>query len=319
MSEFAQSFPLVPERYEEINENNLRSWYVSGDTRSRLFRVAMSLHEVGVSRDNPRAYDDTYENHRRILVDNVSPAYGPADMSDFERQKAAQQHLEYFLRSDGINVDPSVVRILRPDRDYKRGLQMVAIDKIADENRGQHPIFLPRQGDFIFTTDPEKVLAVRPADCPVVMAAGEEPGGETIYTMTHIAWLGAAHNYVGQMLEAYSYLNLNRDDMSFYISPGGQADTYEYSFKTDPRVQYPGADDLFPRPLLTTNGYEGHIDTPYFIYKQLARRVAPEQIFLDTTDTTAPEAGTSSHHRAADAGSREVESRDVVLMIPEDV
>lgn len=306
-----------PSRYEQLDHNNQTSWYLTDPNRP--FRVTMSLHDIGPSREQKIA--------RTAVVSNVSPAYGPSNVDKSQWPALAQANLAKFLHS--IAVDPATVRILHPSRNFSAPLEMVAVDaENVDPNRTE-PTYLQKAGDFIYTFNPNLSLAVRPADCPVVAAYGETPAGP-VQTMTHIAWEGAAAGYIDQMFTAYDELMIDHSSLKIYLTPGGHAENFVYKdYPSNPLEISPRLEELFVDVKKQTDSnnpslYSFTIDTPHYVYKKLIEHgVKPNQIFVDTTDTAALDAGTSSNTRMmrSQYGDldilREDNSRDVIVVSPE--
>lgn len=305
------------DRYEILDRRNSESWYLTDVARP--FHVVMSLHDIGPSREQKIA--------RTLVVPNVSPTYGPSNVNKSQWPELARVNLNEFLHS--IEVDPATVRILHPDRDFTTPLKMVAIDtEIVDPTRSD-PTRLQQIGDFIYTFNPNISLAVRPADCPVIAAYGETPAGP-VQTMTHIAWEGAASGYVDQMFAAYDQLMIDRSSLKIYLTAGGHAENFAYKdYPTNPLEMFPGLDELFidVRKQVDSSDsarYSFNIDTPNFVYKKLVDHgMTPTQIFVDTTDTAALNAGTSSNTRMARSHTGDLDIlsednvRDVIVVIPE--
>lgn len=304
-------------RYEELDHNNQNSWYLTDPERP--FHVTMSLHDIGPSREQKIA--------RIPVITNVSPDYGPDSVDKSQWPELARVNLNKFLRS--IEIDPATVRILHPNRKFSTPLKMVAVDAENVEPNRTDPTYLQQAGDFIYTFNPNLSLAVRPADCPVVAAYGETPAGP-VQTMTHIAWEGAVAGYVDQMFTAYDKLMVDRSTLKIYLTAGGHAENFAYKdYPNNPLEMAPGLEGLFinVRKQVDSHNsplYSFAIDTPNFVYKKLIDHgIKPDQIFVDTTDTAALDAGTSSNTRMKRSQFGDLDilpednSRDVIVVSPE--
>lgn len=306
-----------PERYEAITRLNDESDYMTNPNRP--FDVAQSIQSAGDERVMYNKYDDDPEiveagkaanrlirftlggNMSNVTLASGAAAYGPKDLSSDERLADARKNMERFQEAFGV--DPSTVRVLFPDRDYSTPLDAVNIDEDPATYDGTGPVKLATQGDMIYTYNPDIVLGVRPADCPLVVLSAETPKGR-IYTMTHFAWEGAARGYMDDMQHELQKLGVDLSTASVYVTPGGQAETFPHELDDNPNDTFPRAEGLFTKPVeIEKNGKKRHafcIDTPNFVYEGLlAMGLEPRQIFVDTTDTTAPNAGTASHSRSS--------------------
>lgn len=317
----SEQFPVLPDRYEQLNRNNERSWYMN-DTE-RPFSVAMSVHSVGEAR--PEAVDSAVKAARHILGGNMSALrrddgsvpYGPRHLDDEGRFEDAIQNMDAFFKDAGV--DPANVRLLNPGRDYTKPMSIANVDEDPGVYDGQNPVRLEHSADFIYSYNPDIVLGVRPADCPIVIFSGETPQGR-IGGMVHFAWRGAASGQYGDMERALNELRVDRSSMKTYIAPGGQAETFRYDggYVPDGKNNPTPADNLLYRDLKSFWGKEGQkqytfgLDTPNDVYYALINMgLTPEQIFSDVSDTTALNSGYSSHSRAANL--KESQTRDLVI------
>lgn len=320
----------VPERYRAIENANLRSFYFTNPYRS--FDIYQSINSVGDARVD---YTDTLQSeaplipntntNRYVTGGNMSTVggYGPIELPLEERSENAKKNMQRFFES--ISVPATSVYLLNPNRNYSTPIDVVNVDtqKISDDT--EWPLRLENSGDFIYTRDPNKVLAVRPADCPVMIASANTPEGG-IYMMVHYAWAGAASGYVEQTAEIFDSLGVDRSSLEIYLSPGGQAETFTYTdYPQDPRKEYPAEnlEKLFRTVTerVKDDGstvYNFRIDTPKYVYDQVLKHlnVQPKQVFCDTSDTSSLDSGYSSHGRSVrlqDQG--ESNTRDIVVAI----
>jgi copper oxidase (laccase) domain-containing protein len=319
-----------PKRYDILDERNRESWYMTD--ADRPFSVIMSVHSAGKRRESMTADEDasflreanraarSIEEYRdrsaaRIaLGGNMSTVrqpdgkvpYGPGDLDDQGRYDDALANMQRFLSAEGVNVDIANVRVLNPERDYSTPLTVVNVDEDPGVYEGGEPVKLQKSGDFIYSYNPDIVFGVRPADCPIAVIAADTPKGQ-IDMMIHFAWRGPASGQYDDMVEEFAALNVNPESMRVYITPGGHAENYAFTnYKPDGKNNpQPVRGRLFTG--LDDNGAEGEdktysfgIDTPNSVYGAfIDMGLSPQQIFIDTTDTTSPEAGTASHSRAA--------------------
>ncbi|MEO6109466.1 MAG: M15 family metallopeptidase [Candidatus Saccharimonadales bacterium] len=308
-----------PQRYEDITVKNAESLYMTDVHRP--FDVYMSFASIGDERTMYNKFNDDPEiveagkaaNRlvRFVIGGNTSTAvnketgealYGPKEFSSDEKLADARANMRKFENS--VEIDQAKVLILNPDRDYTTPLQVVNVDKDPARYQGAEAAKLDGMGDMIFTYDPNVVLGVRPADCPLVIVSAETPKGR-IYIMTHFAWQGAATNQIKDMEHEFDILGVDLSTATVYVTPGGQAESFPFeNAPYDPDEKYPYAEGLFQDVAAHSDSgetkYNFKIDTPHFVYQQLLSiGFTEEQIFLDTTDTTSPSAGTSSHSRSS--------------------
>lgn len=259
---------------------------------------------------------------RRIVGGNMSTAplpggkfpYGPQELTDEGRYEDAVKNMEKHLAL--IDVDPADIRVLNPERTYfESPLSIVNADEDTQMYKGGEPIKLEKRGDFVYTRNPDLVLAIRPADCPVAIMSAETPEGR-IYMMVHFAWRGPAYGQFGDMEVALDGLGVDRATLDVYITPGGQAESYKIDNYTP--------DDLKEKPIPVegnlfigveqddgTEAYAFSLDTPKAVYDAfLDLGLDTYQLFLDTSDTASLKTGYSSHTRASN--QKEDNVRDLV-------
>lgn len=313
-------------RYADIDAANKRSFYMNNP--SRTLDVIQSIHSIGDNRIEATTgafeADDTLIAARRIIAGgNMSPlgAYGPVELSEEERIEDATSNMSALFES--LGVPETSVYLLNPERDYSTPLTVVDIDTQLTDETTTWPARLEKSGDFIYTRDPNKVLAVRPADCPVMIASADTPKGK-VYMMVHYAWKGAAHHYVEQTAAAFDGLGVDRKSLEIYLSPGAQAESYPYeNYPQNPLDEFPGTEGLFIHPTSYINDqgekvWRFSIDTPKFVYDQVIEKIGVEsaQVFCDTSDTGSLESGYSSHGRSSRLKSQgEANTRDLVVAI----
>lgn len=331
-------FEAQPERIKRIEDNNRQSFLINDHENPIAHKVVQSLHSVGVDRKlistkHSQDFDADVVKAaaligRKELVGNVSPlnGYGPKAYSPEEKIKDAKENIHRFLADHGV--DSEDVRMLRPERDYTTPLSIVNADEIALERDGtglQRPVEAGT-GDFIYSFDPDVVLAARPADCPIVFLTAETPQGQA-KVLLHLAWKGVAHGYVDQAKEALDGLGVNWETVRIQVTPGAHASTYTFNkYKEgNPQEMYPMAPDMFANVNQSgeTDGvstYSFGIDLTPEVYEQITSKwdIDPYQIFVDTTNTTSSTAGYSSHSRSYKGyeGVGSENSRDIVMLVP---
>lgn len=317
------------DRYKKIDELNQVSFLM---TERSTFQVVQSLHSAGAPRDMlSEKYVDAFDMQvvakaqnisRRALAGNMSPlnGYGPAYLTSEERIADARNNIKTFLTEN--DVDPRHVRILRPERDYTTPLSVINLDDAplkADDTGLLRP---DQAGDMLYTYDPEVVMAVRPADCPVVFVSAETPKG-AVTILLHLAWLGVANGYIEQAKKELDTLHIDWPSARVQITPGAHANTYTFDKfdKFNPIEKFPESVNMFVDFHESTDEmgkkiYSFGIDVAAEVYEQITNTwdVAQYNIFADTSNTTAPESGYSSHSRSFKNYDVHGEnSRDLVL------
>ncbi|MBN9398247.1 hypothetical protein BGO18_01295 [Candidatus Saccharibacteria bacterium 47-87] len=326
-------FEAQPERYQKIEKLNHESFLMHEPSP---LRVVQSLHSVGAPRDViTDGYNDEYPSDvveqakaigRHIVVGNVSPlnGYGPRDMSGEEKVADAQHNIHEFLARN--NVDPSTVRMLRPERDYTTPLRAVNVDEDNLQPDDTGLLRPDTAGDFLYTYNKDNVLAARPADCPIVFLSAETPKGD-MTVLLHLAWQGVAHGYIAQAKSQLDALGVDWTTLRAQITPGGHGETFKFENfnKYNPLDQFPESSSMFTdvKANQAADGaasYDFGIDLAAEVYEKLVETwsVDPYQLFLDTSDTTSPTVGYSSHSRSFKEyeGAGGENSRDLVMAIP---
>jgi len=314
-------------RYDAIDVANKNSFYMTDSDRP--FTVAVSVHSIGQPREKiipdvqlpeevaerrrrntASISDETNRAARFILAGNMSTivrdgkaAFGPEAMTSDERLADARENMNTHLKNLGI--DPAAVRILNPDRDYSTPLVAVNVDEDPTTYDGVEPARLEGQGDFLYTYNPDIVLAARPADCPIAIMTAETPRGR-VHMLLHFAWKGPASGQYDDMQREFDALEIDHESLRVYITPGGHAETFRYKGyvpdgEKNPQIEegrlFVGITD--EATMGDQKKYSFGIDTPHDVYQAfIDMGLDPKQLFLDTTDTTALDAGHGSNSRA---------------------
>ena len=321
--DFEASVPqekLFKNRYAAIDAANTASFYLTKPDRS--FDAYQSVHSYGDARSDEATPANKIAK-RSIAAGNMSPLgpYGPAELSESERIQDAKHNMSAFFES--LGVPETSVYMLRPDRDYTAPLTVVDVDAQITNETTEWPARLDTAGDFIYTRDPNKILAVRPADCPVLIASADSPNGK-LFMMVHYAWRGAACHFVQQTATIFDSLGVDKDSLEMYLTQGSQAESFPYTdYSQNPLEEFPGTEGLFVnvsnrRKEDGSEVWNFDIDTPKFIYDQLLKHldVSPKQLFCDTSDTGALNSGYSSHGRSMRLRETgESNTRDIVVAV----
>lgn len=307
---------LQPDLYKRIDQLNKQSFLM---TEGSSLQVIQSLHSIGLPRDvltselkstdDPQAAEKLKE--KRVVVNgNMSPlnGYGPSELSPEQRIEDAKKNLHTFLYRQEI--DPADVRMLRPERDYTTPLTVVNLDDtpLAPDDTG---ILRPdKEGDMMYTYNHEIILAARPADCPIVYIEAETLNGR-VTVLLHLAWMGVAAGYVPQAKIELDTLGIDWSTARVQITAGGHAETYIFEDfdKFNPETEFPEAATMFvgvQEYVSETKRNKGKtvyrfgIDVAAEVYRQTLASwdIDEYSVFADTTDTTAPESGYSSHSRS---------------------
>jgi len=311
--------PEFSKRYGAIDEANEKSFYMNDVNRP--FEVNMSVHSAGPARqkvEKSTMSDDEikYVNMqnkaaRHVLGGNMSTVvqadgkvpYGPKELDDRGRYDNAVANMNRYF--ENLDIDPATVRVLNPERDYSTPLTVVNVDADEGVYNGVEPVKLKESGDFIYTYNPDIVLAVRPADCPIAVFSSETPKGR-MYGMIHFAWRGPASGQFDDMKKEFEALGVDYSSLDVYITPGGHAETYQFTnYAADGKNNpIPVEGHLFIKPEEQIQEdksvrYSFGIDTPNAVYEAFRDLgLEDEHIFVDTSDTTALNSGFGSHGRA---------------------
>lgn len=299
-----------PDRYRQLDELNHSSWYMT-DPNAPFIVVQSVARTAG---ETPA-----------VLGGNMSPVrnpdgsvpYGPRDLDDDARYKDAEDNMRMFLEQ--ANIDPADIRMLNAERNYSSPLGVVNLDLDTNNPKDDALIRYAESGDFIYSFNPNVLFGVQPADCPIAIMSAETPHGR-INMMVHYAWRGMAAGQFEQMIVAMEALGVSMETLRIYITAGAQAETYRFTdYLPDDGTKDPApVDDITFPGLQETMGDDGltrytfSIDTPYALYQKfISYGILPQQLFIDTTDTTSEGVGYSSHSRAVN--NDEDETRDLVI------
>jgi copper oxidase (laccase) domain-containing protein len=300
------------ERYRRIEECNNKSFLM---TEGSSLQVIQSLHSIGVPRDQlsiAMEYAESKEEidelnaQRRIVNGNMSPVnnYGPSELTAEERIEDAKANLHEFLNQNEI--DPSRVRMLKPERSYDTPITAVNIDETPLELDGTGIMRPVKDGDVLYTFDPDIILAARPADCPLAYIEAETPKG-VVTVLVHLAWRGIGSGHVKQAKAELDAIGVDWSSAKIQITGGGHAETFIFEGYggEDPREQYSEAASMFVDVENYISDkeeklYNFRVDVAAETYEQILKYwgVNEYNIFADTTDTTSPESGYSSHSRS---------------------
>jgi len=312
----ADKTELDPKRYEHIDENNKKSFLMN---EGSSLQVLQSLHSIGMPRDvlsaeientdDPAVIEELKEK-RKVVNGNMSPlnGYGPSELSPEQRIEEAKENLHTFLYHQDI--DPVDVRMLRPERDYTTPLSVVNLDETSFEPDDTGILRSNKEGDLMYTYNPEIILAARPADCPLVYIEAETPNG-IVTVLLHLAWKGVATGHVQHAKTALDELGIDWSTARVQITAGGHAETYTFDDfdDFDPNTAYPESAKMFvgveeyisdTKKKKGKKVYRFGMDVAAEAYRQIMDlwKLDEYNVFADTTDTTSPESGYSSHSRA---------------------
>lgn len=224
------------------------------------------------------------------------------------RKNAAHNRLtRYFEHQGRPNLSAEEVVIIKPQNDHYSDRTIKGNIVNADD--------LERTGDFIeddrpafmmYSHDSNRVLAIRPADCPTVAFFGRDRDGHPVHGLMHGGWQDEDAGFLEQGLEYLkNELNCDIKDLNFTIGPGGVE--FGYSRPYNPRE---GNDPKFVHEgwKTRTTDYEQQedgkwrfiIDMPGFASDRIIEAGASEeQVFIDSTDTSTAESGHASHKQAS--------------------
>jgi hypothetical protein len=308
----ADKTELNPKRYEQIDENNKRSFLVN---EGSSLQVLQSLHSIGVSRDvlsaaientDDPAVVEKLKEKRMVVNGNMSPLnkLGPNDLTVEQRIEDAKKNVDDFLYK--TDIDPADVRLLLPERDYETPLTVLNVDEVPLTHDDTGLLRPQTRADMMYTYNPEIIMAARPADCPIAYVTANTPDGE-VTVLLHLATLGVAYGYVPQAKSLLDELAVDWSSVRVQLTPGGHAETYNYEnfIQYNPAEKFPETNTLYVDVEETKNeegkkAWNFNVDVAAEAYNQILKywNVDGYQVFLDTTDTTSPESGYSSNSRA---------------------
>lgn len=334
----------VVELFEQKNWPDFReSWFMKGEEGPR---VVTSVATTG--------FDSNSERHE--LAGSMSPAWGqpfdtkldlggvsiqdlnlmPANLNKVKeedrqkhqeiidvRKEASRNRVTRYLENIGGPELENDVVIIKPQNDhYKDRTIKGNIVNADDVERNGHYIEDDRPAFMLYSHDPNRVVGIRPADCPTIAFSGYDKQGRPVHGLMHGGWQDEDAGFLDQGLAFLrNDLGVDIKDLNFSIAPGGV--NFDYKRPTDPRN---GND-----PMIVHEGWktrttdheqvEGGVhfvfDMHGFAVDRLKEAGATdEQIFIDPTDTTADESGHSSHKRASQG--KIAPMRDLVLVFSPD-
>lgn len=273
---------------------------------------------------------------RTITAGNMSEEYAQLDAPDIakpkegsdihvaERAGRANENINEFVESVGY--EPRNVVILRPTNP-RTGQELLGI-KNADEvftpgQSGDKATWLPEDqaGDFIYTRNPDVVLGCRPADCPVLVFKGLDGDGKAIEAMLHAGWQNLNAGHLEQALAFLQSQGVTKDTLHIAVGAGAYKDNFPYKNAIKPgdegsRFNHPDYDKLAVdiRFNEQDDKYHWNIDMFGFVDAQLEKYgIDPTHVIHNGSDTARMDSGYSSNARAKRGGTREVETRDLVL------
>ena len=316
-----------PLRYEKIEAANGESFLFN---EPEAFTVITS---IGGQETRLHPHLKARDGSSIVFAGNMSEMWGQKSLPDDERIADARLNVDTFLRSPGIEVDPANVHILLPQRGYDIPLKLIDIDELPVNPDKVTAEAIEERGDMLVTKNPNIVLGVRPADCPVLLGYGINAEGERENFLAHIASGGAAAGFVAQFADRLKERNIDPESVRISITPGAHAENYPFKSLNNPLEGKEGLEKLFVNiHEIVEDGekkLEYGIDTPFFVYDELIRLgFDPYQLMLDTSDTGSFDTEYSSNGRSERSrrawvakGSpededHEVGKRDLIIMVP---
>ncbi len=243
--------------------------------------------------------------------------------AEIVKLRATESRLKMNKFLDVHRLNRADLVVIKPQGERSSGV----IDIVCADN-------LPRPSDsyledstpasMMYTRDPERVLAIRPADCPTLIGYGLDEESQPLLFLLHSGWQDEEAGFVEQGLSfVRDELGVDPAIMNFIIAPGGI--DFDYKRPTDPatgqdeRFQHSAWADHLKNVQQDEDGnYRFIIDMPGFLTSRLHEfGVTDHQIFFDDSDTSRLDSGYSSHKRWA---NKDVQTpmRDVVVaMMPQ--
>jgi copper oxidase (laccase) domain-containing protein len=328
MNAHPESAPTPDQAPTPERQSPTGTWWMSDHEPQPL--IIMTIGTAGPSRE-------TAPDQRYRMAGNMSARYDqpghpnqPAQtsLSPEQRAQEANANVSAALRAYGL--EPSQTAILRANIDYSQPLQVLDVDNPAVFQAGTSPdaTWLEAKGDFLITRDPEKVLAVRPADCPCIVGRGLDGNGKEVLFLAHYPWRGANAGFLEQGLAYLHTQGVDLSSLRLYITPGMRPETakkYFHSPVNPVTTQVPGSYTHPDRAHLFTNVepatneagetiYKYGVDVQGFLrYKLREAGLSDWQVYEDETDSAHPKAGHHSHSRAVNYPDAEVKGADLVF------
>ncbi len=249
------------------------------------------------------------------------PEQRQAEIRD-ERKVAAKLQMSRYLELLGGSELSNDVIIMKPQIDHYKDRTIPGNIVNADE--------ISRNGDYIedtrpafmmYSQDTERVIGIRPADCPTLHFSGVDKDGKPAHGVIHAGWQDEDAGFVTQGMEFLHELGVDMSSLHVYIAPGG----VEFGY-TRPTNPLDGDDPSFVSDWRgrLTDVHPVNPDNPddrktRFTIDMIGRAVddmydagiTPQQIFIDSTDTSDERTGNSSHKQAS--RGVQVPTRDVAL------
>lgn len=235
------------------------------------------------------------------------------------RRDTAGMKVNRFLENIGGHELVNDTVILKPQIDHYKDRTIPGNIVSADElERTGEYIEDQRPAFMIYSRDPNRVVGIRPADCPTVAFSGHDRDGNPIHGLMHAGWQDEDAGFLEQGLDFLAgEQNVDIADLNFTIGPGGV--NFDYKRPHDPRD---GEDPLFTHGGWKTRTTDHEkvgdntkfvIDMHGFAADRLKEAGADDsQIFVDSTDTTDPSGGHASHKLASQG--KKPPMRDLVLV-----
>jgi copper oxidase (laccase) domain-containing protein len=278
---------IVSDEIASIESLNRKSWYMNQDEPHPF--VAMSVTDVGSSRDSSLL--------RTELAGNMSSLYGDKSMPEDKRIQLENENVEKFLAT--LDLDPEKTTIIRPQANYENGLNSICADDSMVDKNINGTSRLKEPADLVYTLNSNVVLAIKPADCPIIVTNAITIEGKPILVMTHIPWRGAEAGHVENMLEKFKDLNINPDSIRMYINGGARKESYPFTISKDDWINLKHKDLAGDLVENLDGSVSFGMDIQGLIRKTLnGAGIDDYQIFEDTSDTGRIDSGYSSHGRA---------------------
>lgn len=239
------------------------------------------------------------------------------------RKESARLHMNQALESIGGPELAADVVVMKPQSDhYKDRTIKGNIVSADDKERSDGYIEDDRPAFMIYSHDPNRVVGIRPADCPTVAFAGHDRDGKPVHGLMHGGWQDEDAGFLEQGLVFLDKdLNVDIKNLNFTVGPGGV--NFDYKRPTDPRdgddpnVVHAGWKTRTTDHEKVNGGVAFVFDMHGFAVDRLKEAgAADSQIFVDSTDTTDPKSGHASHKLAAQG--KKPPMRDVVLVLSPD-
>lgn len=223
------------------------------------------------------------------------------------RRNAARNRLSRYFELQGGPEFATDVVVMKPQVDHYNDRTIKGNIVCADDiERTGNYVEDDRPAFMIYSHDKNRIVAIRPADCPTVGFYGHDRNGRPVHGLMHAGWQEEDAEFIEQGLDyIQNELNCDIKALNFTIGPGGV--DFGYTRPSDPRegkdpkIVHPGWKTRTTDHEEQLNGkWRFNFDMPGFAADRILEAGAhSEQIFIDSSDTSSAESGYASNKQAS--------------------